>query len=101
MSDLRVDFAELQGTAAELTDVSDVSAETSASTGASQQLAGAAGHHALIGAGEDFLGKWKYGLDRVTDDARALVKMLESTVAAFTAVDARLGDAAPMVGVQP
>jgi hypothetical protein len=90
MSDLLVDFAELQGTAAELRDVGDVSAETSASTDASRQLARAAGHHVLVSAGEDFLGKWKYGLDRVTDDARALVHTLESTVAAFTDVDGQL-----------
>ena len=101
MSDLLVDYAELQGTAAELTDVGDVTHATAESTGASQHLAGAAGHHAIVSAGEEFLGKWKYGLEKMTEDARALVKMLESTVAAFTDVDSRLGDASPVVGVVP
>ena len=100
MSDLVVDFAELHGTAAELTAVADVSHESAASTGASRHLAGAAGHHAIVSAGEDFFGKWKYGLDRLTDDSRALAKMLETTVAAFTDVDAQLGKAAPIVGVR-
>jgi hypothetical protein len=90
MSDLLVDYAELHGTAAELTHVADISDETAASTGASKHLAHAAGHHALISAGEDFFGKWKYGMDKLTDDARALVKMLESTVATFTDVDGQL-----------
>jgi len=99
MSDLIVDFDELQGTATELTDIGDTSEGSAASTGASRSLADAAGHHVLINAGEDFLGKWKYGLEKVTEDARSLVKMLEMTVAAFTDVDGQLADVVPLVQV--
>ena len=101
MSDLLVDYAELLGTAAELSNVADVSHETAASTGAAQALAGAAGHAAMVSAGDEFLGRWKYGMDRLTDDARGLGKILESTVAAFSAVDTQLGEHAPPgVGVR-
>ena len=100
MTDLLVDFVELQGTATELTDIATETHASADSTGALQGLAGAAGHGALVSAGEDFLGKWKYGLGKVGEDAQSLVKMLESSVAAFTDVDTQLGDAAPEVGVQ-
>ncbi|MCU1679132.1 MAG: hypothetical protein JWM93_3890 [Frankiales bacterium] len=99
MSNLLVDYAELHRTATELTSVADISHETAESTGSSKQLAHAAGHPAVIHAGEDYFGRWTFGMDKLTDDAHSLAKMLESTVAAFTDVDTKLGDAAPVVGV--
>ena len=100
MSDLLVDYAELLGTASELAAVANVTHETAASTGASQGLAGAAGHAAVVSAGRDFLGRWKFGMDKLTDDARGLGKILESTVAAFTDVDTQVGEHVPPPVVQ-